>query len=137
MKTVSGHCVLLKETSVSKAAKVLSKFVFTENGASPVISAYINRASASFNELHQLQKGLKSLHSCKNKYKRRQVETGGGESKRIVDDENSVCKNADQDDDEKSTVTIAKFSQEELNGCVGQQVGNVGGSGRHKGNRKK
>ncbi|KAG5052369.1 hypothetical protein JHK87_004567 [Glycine soja] len=58
MKTISGHCVLVKDISVSKAAKILTKFVSADNGTSHVINAYLHRPSASFNELKQLHKEL-------------------------------------------------------------------------------
>ncbi|KAG5068340.1 hypothetical protein JHK85_000717 [Glycine max] len=60
---------------VSKAAKILTKFVSADNGASLVINAYLHRASASFNELKQLHKELGSSHSHK-KHKRHITENG-------------------------------------------------------------
>ncbi|XP_061355063.1 uncharacterized protein LOC133300789 [Gastrolobium bilobum] len=119
MKTICGHCVSLKEISLSKAAKILSKFVSAENGASHVISAYLHRASASFNELDHLHKELKSSRSHKKKNKGQRF---GSEY-------------AD-DDDEKSAQTVVNLSQE-LDGSIGYQAGNVGGSEKHKKNKKK
>ncbi|KAG5059677.1 hypothetical protein JHK87_000706 [Glycine soja] len=75
MKTISGHCVPVKDISVLKAAKILTKFVSADNGASLVINAYLHRASASFNELKQLHKELGSSHSHK-KHKRHITENG-------------------------------------------------------------
>ncbi|KHN28429.1 Protein BPS1, chloroplastic [Glycine soja] len=75
MKTISGHCVPVKDILVSKAAKILTKFVSADNGASLVINAYLHRASASFNELKQLHKELGSSHSHK-KHKRHITENG-------------------------------------------------------------
>lgn len=63
MKTVSGKVLSCKPVSISKAAKVLSKFVSTDNGASPAFAAYLRRASASFSELAQLHKEQKSSGS--------------------------------------------------------------------------
>lgn len=59
MKTVSGIVVSSKPVSLSKAARVLSKFMASDNGASPAFAAYLKRASASFDELVQLRKELK------------------------------------------------------------------------------
>lgn len=59
MKTVSGIVLSSKPVSLSKAARVLSKFVASDNGASPAFTAYLKRASASFDELVQLRKELK------------------------------------------------------------------------------
>ncbi|KAG5091397.1 hypothetical protein JHK82_050175 [Glycine max] len=73
MKTISGYCVSVKDILVSKAAKILTKFVSADNGASHVINAYLHQASASFNELKQLHKELGSSHSHK-KHKRRRTE---------------------------------------------------------------
>ncbi|KAL5165387.1 Protein BPS1, chloroplastic [Glycine soja] len=73
MKTISGYCVSVKDISVSKAAKILTKFVSADNGASHVINTYLHQASASFNELKQLHKELGSSHSHK-KHKRRRTE---------------------------------------------------------------
>lgn len=63
MKTITGHCESSKEISVSKASKILSKFVSADNGASHVINAYLLRASTAFNELNQLHKELKPAQS--------------------------------------------------------------------------
>ena len=68
MKTISGKAISSKPVSLSKAAKILSKFVSAENGASQAISAYLHQTSAVFNELNQLHKELKSSrfgHKCK------------------------------------------------------------------------
>ncbi|TKY57955.1 transcriptional regulator ATRX-like isoform X1 [Spatholobus suberectus] len=130
MKTISGHCVSLKDISLSKAAKILSKFDSADNGASQVISAYLHRASASFSELDRLHKELKSSHPHK-KHKRHRTQTGD-DSERVVKNfvfsveinqelnhghvksnkfkrQRTGNGNANQDDD-KSTQTILKFS---------------------------
>ncbi|CAL0323691.1 unnamed protein product [Lupinus luteus] len=65
MKTVSGNSVSSKQISLSKAAKILSKFVSADNGASQVTSAYLHRASDAFNELKHLHKELNSPQSRK------------------------------------------------------------------------
>ncbi|KAJ7961443.1 Protein BPS1, chloroplastic [Quillaja saponaria] len=80
MKTISGKSISSKSISLSKAAKILSKFVSAENGASQAISAYLERASTSFNELNQLHKELRAPHSeCK--HKRHRSETTNNEDK--------------------------------------------------------
>ncbi|XP_061374715.1 uncharacterized protein LOC133316935 [Gastrolobium bilobum] len=158
MKTISGHCVSLKEISLSKAAKILSKFVSAENGASHVISAYLHRASASFNELDHLHKELKSSRSHKKKNKGHATETDDDSGRVLENSVRSVETNQElnpgkvqsvdefrgqrfgseyaDDDDEKSARTVVNFSQE-LDGSIGYQAGNVGGSEKHKRNKKK
>lgn len=63
MKTITGHCESSKEISLSKASKILSKFVSADNGASHVINTYLLRASTAFNELNHLHKELKPAQS--------------------------------------------------------------------------
>ncbi|GFY99210.1 hypothetical protein Acr_13g0006110 [Actinidia rufa] len=53
----------LPQFSLSKAAKVLSSFVAAETGTCDAVSAYLRRASASFNELVQFHKDLKHSKS--------------------------------------------------------------------------
>ncbi|KAF5930916.1 hypothetical protein HYC85_031789 [Camellia sinensis] len=60
MKTISGNVTSTKPISLSKASKILSNFVTAETGASHAVSAYLKRASASFNELVQFHKELKA-----------------------------------------------------------------------------
>lgn len=157
MKTISGHSVSTKEISLSKAAKILSKFVSADNGASHVINAYLHRASSSFNELNQLHKELKSPHSHK-KHKRHKIETDDDSGRVVEKSVRSVetnqelsngrvksknefgrrrcgSENADEDD-EKSTQTVVKSSRE-LNGSIVHLEGNVGGTEKHKKNKKK
>ncbi|KAG4968349.1 hypothetical protein JHK87_034000 [Glycine soja] len=80
MKTISGHCVLVKDILVSKAAQILTKFVSADNGTFDVINAYLHRASASFNELKHLHKELGSSYSHK-KHKRHRTENGNDSGK--------------------------------------------------------
>ncbi|XP_038902882.1 probable xyloglucan galactosyltransferase GT11 [Benincasa hispida] len=65
MKTVTGSVVSSKPISISKAASTLSSFLSVDNGASQALCAYLRRASASFNELKQLHKELKSSRSVR------------------------------------------------------------------------
>lgn len=60
MKTVSGNVILSKPISLSKATASLSTFVSTDTGASQAINAYLRRTLASFKELKQLHKELKT-----------------------------------------------------------------------------
>lgn len=159
MKTISGNCVSSKQVSLSKAAKILSKFVDAENGASHVIGAYLHRASAAFNELNEFHKELKSSHSHKKKHKRHRTEEGDhDDSGRVVEnsvrgaetnqelnhDGNVQSKNKfkrqrfgknNDEGDEKSTQTDVKFSQE-LNGSIGDHAGNSDGTEKHKKHKK-
>ncbi|KAL5137982.1 Protein BPS1, chloroplastic [Glycine soja] len=123
MKTISGHCVPVKDISVSKAVKILTKFVSADNGTSHVINAYLHRAFASFNELKQLHKELGSSHSHK-KHKRHKTENGndGGKFKR----QQSGSGNADGEN----------FSQQ-LDGSIGYESENVDGGEMHKKKKKK
>lgn len=73
MKTVSGTVISSKPISLSKATSILSTFVSTENGASQAIGAYLRRTLASFKELKQLHKELKTDRS-EHKRKRRRSE---------------------------------------------------------------
>ncbi|XP_023007311.1 nipped-B-like protein B [Cucurbita maxima] len=66
MKTITGNVVSSKPISLSKAASTLSSFLSVDNGASKALCAYLRRASASFNELKQLHKDLKSSRSDRN-----------------------------------------------------------------------
>ncbi|KAK7377053.1 hypothetical protein VNO80_02473 [Phaseolus coccineus] len=154
MKTISGHCGSVKDGSLSKAAKILSKFVSADNGASHIISAYLCQASDSFSELNQIHKELESSHSHK-KHKKHRTETGT-DSERVGENcvgsvdinqklplglvksvelrrQQSGNENADLDD-EKLNLTIVKCNQE-LNGSVGTE--NVGGSEMHKKKKRK
>ncbi|KAL5062850.1 hypothetical protein RYX36_024587 [Vicia faba] len=67
MKTLSGRCESSKAISLSKATKILSKFVSADNGASQVINAYLHRASDAFTELNQLHRELKLSQSRRKK----------------------------------------------------------------------
>ncbi|KAE9586234.1 hypothetical protein Lal_00000766 [Lupinus albus] len=144
MKTISGNCVSSKQISLSKAAKILSKFVSADNGASQVTSAYLHRASTAFNELKQLHKELKSPHSHK-KHKRHKTEETCDDSGKVVEnpvDSFKINRELNHgrlfgsEDGEKSTETVAKFSQE-VNGSIGYDAENDIGSEKHKKNKRK
>ncbi|KHN05276.1 Protein BPS1, chloroplastic [Glycine soja] len=135
--------------SVSKVAKILTKFVSANNSASHVINAYHHRASASFNELKQLHKELGSSHSHK-KHKRHRTKNGNDSGKVVGNSVQSVdinkelslghvkfdqfkrqqsgSGNADQDDE--------NFSQQ-LDGFIGYQIENVDEGEMHKKKKKK
>ncbi|RZB68503.1 Protein BPS1, chloroplastic [Glycine soja] len=139
----------LSHISVSKVAKILTKFVSANNSASHVINAYHHRASASFNELKQLHKELGSSHSHK-KHKRHRTKNGNDSGKVVGNSVQSVdinkelslghvkfdqfkrqqsgSGNADQDDE--------NFSQQ-LDGFIGYQIENVDEGEMHKKKKKK
>ncbi|KAJ6291458.1 hypothetical protein OIU76_023514 [Salix suchowensis] len=56
MKTVTGNITNSTPVTIAKAASILSKFVFSETGASQALNAYLRRATAAFDELEQLLK---------------------------------------------------------------------------------
>ncbi|XVF68647.1 hypothetical protein PTKIN_Ptkin11bG0018200 [Pterospermum kingtungense] len=83
MKTLTGKVVSSTPISVSKAAKIIANFAATDNGASQAISAYLRRASASFNELKQFHRELRKGSKSDRKHKRSKSEVtveGAGES---------------------------------------------------------
>ncbi|KAK7310719.1 hypothetical protein RJT34_08403 [Clitoria ternatea] len=135
MKTVTGRCDSSKDVSLSKAAKIIAKFVSADNGASHAINAYLRRASASFNELNQLHKEIKSPHSHKKKHKRRRADNAGDEGGGVV--ENSVPGVKSEEfrvDSEKSTQTDVKFSRG-VDSSVENRTGSAGE--KHKKSKKK
>lgn len=77
MKSVKGQVLSTTPISISKAAKILSKFVYADTSASQAVCAYLRRASASFNELNQLHKELKSHR--KHKITKSKIVTEDGE----------------------------------------------------------
>ena len=54
MKTVTGKITGSTPVTIAKAASILSKFVFSETGASQALNAYLRRATAAFDELSRL-----------------------------------------------------------------------------------
>ncbi|KAJ6696742.1 hypothetical protein OIU85_003124 [Salix viminalis] len=54
MKTVTGNITNSTPVTIAKAASILSKFVFSETGASQALNAYLRRATAAFDELSRL-----------------------------------------------------------------------------------
>ena len=153
MKTISGYCVSSKDISLSKAAKILSKFVSAENGASHAINAYLHRASAAFSELKQLHKEVKSSHSHKKKHRRPGTEEDNVDNGRVVEisvgkaemthDGSAVSKKFkrrleknDDVNDEKSTQTAVELDLE-LNGSLREHSGNSDGTEKHKKHKSK
>ncbi|KAL1353451.1 hypothetical protein HN51_017400 [Arachis hypogaea] len=154
MKTISGYCVSSKDISLSKAAKILSKFVSAENGASHAINAYLHRASAAFSELKQLHKEVKSSHSHKKKHRRPGTEEDNVDNGRVVEisvgnaklthDGSAVSKSKfkrrleknDDVNDEKSTQTAVEFDQE-LNGSLREHSRHSGSTEKHKKHKSK
>ncbi|KAJ6348946.1 hypothetical protein OIU77_006523 [Salix suchowensis] len=54
MKTVTGNITNSTPVTIAKAASILSKFVFSETGASQALNAYLRRSTAAFDELSRL-----------------------------------------------------------------------------------
>lgn len=156
MKTISGKVISTKPISFSKAAKIFKEFVNAENGASPVIKAYLERTKESFEELNKLHKELKSPRSDR-KHKRNRSETHDTEkikenSVRSVEIDQEQNQGAAQsknnfrkhlfggantgEDEEKPSQVVVKSSQEP-NDAVEYHAGNEGGSERHKKKKKK
>ncbi|XP_039043540.1 nucleolar protein 58-like [Hibiscus syriacus] len=75
MKTLTGKILSSTPISVSKAAKIITNFAATDNGASQAISAYLRRASASFSELKQLHRELQKPSRSNLKHKKSKSET--------------------------------------------------------------
>ncbi|KAI4295469.1 hypothetical protein L6164_035514 [Bauhinia variegata] len=127
MKTILGKVFSTKTVTLSEAAKFLSNFVSSENGASQAINAYLNRASGSFNELKKLHKELQSSHSDKKRKRHRpeasHVSEAIGENPIWKDEiirEKSKNKSRRHqldsqytvEDEEKPTRSVVEFSQE-------------------------
>ncbi|GMI97029.1 hypothetical protein HRI_003372200 [Hibiscus trionum] len=75
MKTVTGKILSSTPISVSKAAKIISNFVSTDNGASQAISAYLRRASSSFGELKQFHRELQKPSRSNRNHKKSKSDT--------------------------------------------------------------
>ncbi|XVF05610.1 hypothetical protein REPUB_Repub05bG0187700 [Reevesia pubescens] len=122
MKTVTGKILSSTPISVSKAAKFIANFAAADNGASEAVSAYLRRASASFNDLKQLHRDLRKRPSKSDrKHKKSKSETtveGAGESSL----EPSVF---------NLTRETVELSQEASHGYVGSERKN------HKSKKKK
>ena len=89
MRTVSGTIVSTKPVNLSKAAKVLSNFVNTENGASQSVSVYLRRASAAFDELVYFKKH----HEFKKNRSKDEASTKSDISRRSLEDEGKAIEN--------------------------------------------
>jgi hypothetical protein len=63
MKTVAIRCVSSKETTLSKATKILSKFVYTDNGAPKHIDCYLHKACKAFNKLNNIHSKSCQIHT--------------------------------------------------------------------------
>ncbi|CAJ1972870.1 unnamed protein product [Sphenostylis stenocarpa] len=119
MKTISGQCVSVKDVSLSKAAKILSKFVSADNEhkrhrrETGTDSGMVVENSIDINK--ELSLGfVKSIELT-----RRQIHNGNAGL-----------------DDEKSTQTITKCSQE-LNSSIGYQIEHAGESEMYKKKKEK
>jgi hypothetical protein len=63
MKTVAIRCVSSKETTLSKATKILSKFVYTDNGAPKHIDCYLHKACKAFDKLNNIHSKSCQIHT--------------------------------------------------------------------------
>lgn len=57
---ISGRVVSRKAISLSRAAKLISRFAAVENGSSPAVSIYLHRTSDAFNHLAQFHSKTKN-----------------------------------------------------------------------------
>ncbi|KAJ7959246.1 Protein BPS1, chloroplastic [Quillaja saponaria] len=153
MKTISGKSISSKPISLSKAAKILSKFVSAENGASQAINAYLQRSSASFNELNQLHKELRAPHS-KHKRKRPMSKITNNEetivespnqnaefNRDVMQSGNKLRKHLLESDntingEENPNHSVVDFGIKPSNG-VRDYAGMEGGSEKHKRKKKR
>lgn len=60
---ISGRVVSRKAISLSRAAKLISRFAAVENGSSPAVSIYLHRTSDAFNHLLQFHSKAKNLNT--------------------------------------------------------------------------
>lgn len=120
MKSVKGQVLSTTPISISKAAKILSKFVYADTSASQAVCAYLRRASASFNELNQLHKELKSHR--KHKITKSKIVTEDGEPTQSF-----ISNRSDGEESErKNHKKKKKKKKEEQRGWVGDTVENEG-----------
>lgn len=121
MKSVKGEVLSTTPISITKAAKILSKFVYADTGASQAVCAYLRRASASFNELNQLHKELKSHR--KHKITKSKIVTEVGEPTQSF-----ISNRSDGEESGRKNHKKKKKKKEEERGWVGDAVENEGGT---------
>lgn len=121
MKSVKGQVLSTTPISISKAAKILSKFVYADTSASQAVCAYLRRASVSFNELNQLHKELKSHR--KHKITKSKIVTEDGEPIQSF-----ISNRSDGEESERKNHKKKKKRKknEEQRGWVGDTVENEG-----------
>ncbi|XP_051138543.1 uncharacterized protein LOC127256531 [Andrographis paniculata] len=56
MRKISGEVLSSKPVSLSRAAKLISRFAAVDNGSTPAIFLYLERTSEAFNHLVQFHK---------------------------------------------------------------------------------
>ncbi|GAB4860262.1 hypothetical protein Ancab_011743 [Ancistrocladus abbreviatus] len=157
MRQVSGAVVCSRPVSLSKAAKILSKFASSDNGASPAFAAYLKRASASSNalvQLHKESKGSGFQPKGRRKYHSRDVSVGEAinraeEDSSIEEGENGQggedirIKKLSAEGDRRESDAIPKIQEdrrkrhkkkrdEDENGASKGSIVSVEGSGREK-----
>lgn len=124
MKSVKGEVLSTTPISISKAAKILSKFVYADTGASQAVCAYLRRTSASFNELNQLHKELKSHR--KHKFTKPKIVTEDGEPTQSF-----ISNRPDGEESERKNHNNKKKKKKER-GWVGDIVKNEGETAEDK-----
>ncbi|KAL1565432.1 hypothetical protein AAHA92_07651 [Salvia divinorum] len=78
---ISGRVLSTKPISLSRAAKLVSRFAAVENGSSPAVSIYLERTSDAFNRL--LQSHSKADGDSQAKKKRKSGESEKSRSKKV------------------------------------------------------
>lgn len=96
---ITGRVVSTKPISLSRAAKLVSRFSAVENGASPAVSIYLQRTSDAFNRLVQYHSMTKNSITEIEKPIINDVESDGHEKtkKRKKKTENSGSKKSKLD----------------------------------------
>ncbi|KAI3467923.1 hypothetical protein Pfo_024586 [Paulownia fortunei] len=66
MRKISGHVVSRKPVSLSRAAKLMSRFAAVDNGSSPTVSMYLQRAADAFNHLVEFHEKRSKISNLDN-----------------------------------------------------------------------
>ncbi|PIN04136.1 hypothetical protein CDL12_23330 [Handroanthus impetiginosus] len=74
MRKISGRILSSKPVSLSRAAKLMTRFAAVENGASPAVSVYLQRTAEAFNHLVQLHSKRPKISEAENSPDRKGVQ---------------------------------------------------------------
>ncbi|KAG8368455.1 hypothetical protein BUALT_Bualt15G0047200 [Buddleja alternifolia] len=96
MRKMSGQVVSTRRVSLSRAAILMSRFAAVDNGSSPTVSIYLQRAAEAFTHLADFHDSLKKSRKLegddlksddgdKGDKKRRRTESKGQRKKTRVD----------------------------------------------------